>query len=260
MQNTTNSAWFTRFKKKSNCRVRLVCFPFAGGAANSFRDWSDKLPAEVDLLVAELPGRGMRFAEPLIGNITTLSSKMADAFLPYQDLPYVFFGHSLGSLVCFELARTLRKRGQSQPKLLIASGKKPPQFPPDSRLHDLPDSRLIEALQDYDGTPEAILKNQELMKIVLPVMRADFSLNENYQLVQESKFDFPMQAWGGFEDDGVPEDALTLWGEHTTHQFNHYMFEGGHFYLHESPAKEQVLERINRVLTDVLKRPNSVLA
>lgn len=218
------------------------------------------MPVEVDLVAAELPGRGTRFGEPCIGDLTVLVKAMADNFHTIADLPLVFFGHSLGALVCFELTRELRRRGLSQPKMLIAAGKNPPHFPPDERLHDLPDGPLIDALQNYEGTPESALKNQELMQIVLPILRADFALNETRQHRSEAPFDFPVTALGGDSDGGVKEQNLMLWGEHTCAEFQHVMFSGGHFFPFESPSKEQTVTQIQQILKKVMATPQPALS
>lgn len=260
MQKINRVEWFPQFIKKSNCRLRLFCFPFAGGAASAFRDWAEQVPDHVDLRVAELPGRGVRFSEPLIHDMTELVEQMADDFLSYQDIPFLFFGHSIGSLVSFNLARVLRKRGMLMPEAMLVSGKKPPHFPAAQNLHRLPDDSLTEALKNYDGTPEVVLGNPELMSILLPILRADFSLDENYQYLPEPGFDFPIYAFGGTDDSGVPPNALAEWQAHTVSRFDAKLFPGGHFYLHDDESKAKLLTEIKLILTAIEAEQKSALS
>lgn len=260
MQRVHGRKWFTQFTKKSNCRLRLFCFPFAGGSSSVYRDWADQLPDHIDLRVADLPGRGVRFSEPLIHDMEELVEQLADDFSSYQDTPFVFFGHSIGSLVSFNLARALRKRGMPMPEAMLVSGKKPPHFPAAQKLHKLSDGPLTEALQNYNGTPEVVIGNPELMSIFLPIMRADFSLDENFQYVPEPGFDFPIYAFGGTDDSAVPPDALVEWQNHTVSHFDAKLFPGGHFYLHDDESKAKLLTEVNLILTSLGAEQKSALS
>jgi medium-chain acyl-[acyl-carrier-protein] hydrolase len=225
--------------------MRLFCFPYAGGSAGLtvFREWATELREAVEVLALETPGRGRRYGEPLIGDLHELTARLRSEIAPLLDLPCVFFGHSVGALVSFELCRALQVDGKPLPELLIASGKRAPHLPHAHRLHLLPDPQLIEALKQYNGTPDDVLKNSELMELFLPVLRADFSLAETYVHQRSAPLPLPIHALGGVEDGGVERESLEAWREHSADGFVCEMFAGDHFFL-QGEARAAVRERI----------------
>lgn len=230
-------------------RVRLFCFPYAGGGASVFRAWQGHAPPEIQLCPVHLPGRGNRFTEPPRTRVEALVEQLAGEMTPYLDVPFAFFGHSMGALVGFELARHLRDLGQPLPEHLLVSGRRAPQYPRDKRpLHDLPEAEFQEELRGLNGTPDEILQHPELMELFAPILRADFELCETYDFREGEPLDCPVSAFGGLEDPDVSRDHLGGWRDHTRGPFRLRMFPGGHFFLHgaRQPLVHAVSEDLMR--------------
>jgi 4'-phosphopantetheinyl transferase len=157
---------------------------------------------------------------------------LAEALRPYLDRPFAFFGHSLGALVAFELARRLGRDGGPQPVRLFVSGCAAPSIRREGRpIHDLPDPAFREELRRLNGTPAAILDNAELMELLLPTLRADFALCETYAFAPGPHLSFPITSCGGLGDDTTSSQELNAWREQTTGSFRLRMLPGDHFFL-----------------------------
>jgi medium-chain acyl-[acyl-carrier-protein] hydrolase len=239
--------WIKQPKPNPQARLRLFCFPYAGGGASVFRLWPDDLLPDIEVCSILLPGREHRLREPLFTRISPLVKRLAQEIEPYLDKPIAFFGHSLGSLVSFELARELRRLQAPMPKYLFVSGRRAPQIPqPLPHLHSLPDAAFWQRLRRYDGTPEVVLQHAELMELFLPILRADFGLNETYAYYAEEPFDFPIYAFGGFQDKTLNREEILPWREHTRASFSLRMFRGGHFFINDmrKPMSQLILQAL----------------
>lgn len=231
-------------------RVRLFCFPAAGSGARAYRDWSRQLPSYVELRPVKLPGRESRFNEASFQEARPAARALASGLRPYLDRPFALFGHSMGALLAFELARELRRRRGPMPLCLMVSGRHAPRIPlARELLHTLSDSMLIDKLRTYyaDGTPEAVLQEEELMALFLPVIRADFAVTDAYVYSPEPPLDCPIHAFGGETEHEFSKADLDVWREETTGNFSLELFPGGHFYLNES-SRPALLRRIGEVL------------
>ena len=225
-------SWIAGRKPNPQARLRLFCFPYAGGAASVFRNWSDGLPADVEVCPVQLPGRGTRLMEPPFSELSFLVEALADALLPLLDKPFALFGHSLGSLVSFELARQLRAKHRTSPVRLFVSAGPAPQIPHRGLpIHDLPEKEFAAELHRLDGTPGELLNHKELMDIVLPSLRADFALYESYQYLSGPPLNCPISTFGGLSDKKVSHRDLEAWRDQTTVSFSIRMFPGDHFFL-----------------------------
>ena len=246
------NSWIKSPKPNPQASVRLFCFPYAGGSSMIFRTWSDSLPTTVEVCPIELPGRlsQMRLApftrlEPLVGEI-------AQALLPYLDKPFAFFGHSMGGLVSFEVARLLRREYKMCPVHLFVSGRRAPQIPPPSPpIHALPDTEFILEMRRFNGTPQAVLENTELMQLLIPTIRADFAVLETYVYTDEPTLDCPISVFGGLQDQEVSYKNLQAWQEQTNAAFSLQMFEGDHFFLHS--AQSLLLQSLSQELHRITK-------
>lgn len=219
-------------RPKPEAELRLFCFPYAGGGASVFRSWSDQLPNQVEVCAIQLPGREDRFKESPLTRLSSLMGMLLPTFDAYLDLPFAFFGHSVGALVCFEFARQLRRQGNPIPSHLFVSGRRAPQLPDsDLPIHQLPDPLLIRELQCFGGTPESVLENAELMDMFLPVLRADLAIDETYEYKPEPPLDCSISAFGGLKDSKVSPESLDGWRDQTCAAFDSKMFAGGHFFL-----------------------------
>lgn len=241
----TEQRWFLPQPSAAPARFRLFCFPYAGGAASIFARWSHELPAGVDLYAVQLPGRQNRLAEPAFRRLSDLVERLAAVMEPYCDLPFGFFGHSMGALISFELCRRLRRQGATLPRYLFVSGRRAPQLVDrNAPLHQLPDRMFLQVVARLGGLPAAVRHDPELMRVVLPTLRADFEVCETYVYAREEPLPCPILALGGTRDPLVPPPDLVAWQAQTRGAFESQLFEGGHFYFVE--GVQEMLRHISQ--------------
>jgi medium-chain acyl-[acyl-carrier-protein] hydrolase len=235
---------------------RLFCFPYAGGGASAFRLWRPDLSDVAEVCPVQLPGREARLAEPPVSDACELVARLADGLGPFLDRPFAFFGHSMGALVAFELARELRRRRQRGPSHLFASGFRAPNRPnPNRPLHALPMADFLRELRAYDGTPHEVLDNALLMELMEPALRADFALHETYRYREEAPLACPVTVLGGRDDVKVSLEDLAGWQRMTTGGHELRLLPGGHFYVHT--ARSQVLALVASRLAPSAQRSGS---
>ena len=254
--NMRNNLWIKRSGQVRQTCFRLFCFPYAGGGASLYRTWQERLGPDIEVCAIQLPGREDRFGEPRFDSLISLIDVLADVLSPYLDSPFGFFGHSLGSLISFELTRRLRRQKAPCPVQLFVSGRRAPQIPdPDPPIHQLPDAEFIEELRRFNGTPQAVLENPELMEIFMPLLRSDIGLDETYVYDHEAPLDCPISAFGGLEDEEVSREELAAWRDQTQSKFRMQMFPGDHFFLNgkESDGLLEVISRDIRTITGKTK-------
>lgn len=247
MSRESTSRWISGGRISQNPRVRLFCFPYSGASASIYYTWINYAPTMVDICPIQLPGHGTRLTELLHNDLQSL---IKDAYIelePYfSDVPYVFFGHSFGALFSFELARVLRDQGKNSPEHLFVSGHGAPHlvdlYP---RIHTLPEKEFRERIGELNGMSPEILKNNELMELLSPIIRADFSCCETYSYCPGIPFSFPITAFGGLEDKHVSRNDLEQWKIHSTVATDVRLFPGDHFFLHGN------VENIVRVILRV---------
>ncbi|HEX8129278.1 MAG TPA: alpha/beta fold hydrolase [Pyrinomonadaceae bacterium] len=237
MSLTSNASWFSSPRPNPRARLRLFCFPYAGGGAVIYRAWPEMLPPEIEISAAQLPGRGNRIKEAPYTALTPLVQATSEAILPHLDRPFAFFGHSMGAMIAFELARHLRASGNPQPVHLFVSGRRAPQIPRAPRVrYDAPEPEFIEELRALEGTPPEVLSHPELMQLMLPLLRADFSVVHTYAYAPAPPLDCPITAIGGLQDEEANREQLEAWREHTNASFKARMLQGGHFFLNNERA------------------------
>ncbi|MEO8369399.1 MAG: alpha/beta fold hydrolase [Candidatus Solibacter sp.] len=221
----TPASWFPNADAAPG--PRLFCFPHAGGGTRQ----PYNLGAWTAVLV-RLPGRESRLAEAPFERMAPLVAALADNLEPYTDRPFAFFGHSMGAVVAFELARELRRRGRALPAVLIASGARAPQF----RRHHVPPppptrESLIQELRRLGSMPPEVLDDPALLRSILPALEADVVLYRNYIYREDAPLAIPIRAYGGLADANITRTHLDAWAEQTTETFAVRIFPGGHFYL-----------------------------
>ncbi|WP_405095979.1 amino acid adenylation domain-containing protein [Micromonospora sp. NBC_01412] len=228
-------------------RVRLVCFPHGGGNRMAYRPWAGQLPADVELCAVRLPGRDGRVDEPLLSHTVGMAAEIAEAIAHEDDgTPLVFFGHSMGAFVSLETTRALRWRGLAGPGHLVISGNRGPHFPRrQAPIRNLAKAEFFAHISGYGGTPPEVLQDEELLDLVLPVMRSDFNAVETYLCAPEPPLPIPMTVLSGDQDD-ITQEELHGWQRHTAFPMRLRMLPGDHFYL--VPGQEQVLDEVRRAL------------
>ncbi|NJR38935.1 MAG: thioesterase [Leptolyngbyaceae cyanobacterium CSU_1_4] len=234
--NPKQNLWITNPHPHPQAKARLFCLPYAGGGTHSFRRWSEHLP-HLEVCPIQLPGRERRLSEAPFTSLKQLIQALTEAILPFLDRPFALFGHSMGGLIAFELTRFLRQNHHPQPLHLFVSGCRAPQLSsPLSHLHTLADAEFLQELRRYNGTPEAVLTNTELMQVLLPTLRADFAMVETYAYQLESPLDCPITAYGGLKDLDITPQDLADWQIQTVNSFAKYLLPGDHFFLHSTQS------------------------
>lgn len=257
----TSNPWVSYPNPNPDAKLRLFCFPYAGGSGHVFSSWKDKLPCDVELGLIQLPGRGARIAEQPFTDIYQLVEELAIGLLPELNKPFAFFGHSMGAVLGFELARFLRRKQVTAPRVLFAAGRSAPQMV-NARLpmYNLPKAQFIEKIRELNGTDAGVLNSPELMDLLLPALRADFQMCETYCYRKQLPLEFPISVFGGADDGNVEQDALLAWREQTTKNFEYHWLPGDHFFLHSSRAQLlQILAKKTLQLIDELA-PKPALA
>ena len=224
--------WLAAPGSNPNVTLRLFCFPYAGGSALTYRQWSKHLPAQVEVCAVQLPGRGNRLREAPFTQMEPLVNAVLRELRPHLDKPFAFFGHSMGAVISFELARLLRREHATLPLHLFVSGRCAPQlFKLKSPTYGLGDAEFMDELRRLKGTPPQVLDHPDLMQVVLPLLRADFELIETYAYTHESPLNIPLTAFGGLSDIENSRESLEGWRAQTTGEFALRMLPGDHFYL-----------------------------
>jgi medium-chain acyl-[acyl-carrier-protein] hydrolase len=231
--NSPKASWFLCYRQLPNAKLRLFCFPYAGGGALIYRPWVDHLPTSVEAHLVQPPGRGGRLREAPFTSIEPMIESIASAILQYLDRPFAFFGHSMGAVIAFELARRLKREFNKEPACLFLSARRAPQLPDgDVITYNLPEPEFIDELRRLNGTPKEVFESPELLQLLLPVLRADFEVCQTYRFTEGAPLDCPISVYGGLQDEEVLQEHLDAWREQTTSSFTSHMFPGDHFFLH----------------------------
>jgi len=207
--------WIRIAKPNPNATMRLFCFPYAGGGASVYRLWQDQLPSQIEVCAIQLPGRENRINEKPFLRIQSLAKELTRVIQPYLDRPFSFFGHSMGSLIAYELTQQINQKYARLPQHLMVSARRAPHLPdPDSPLHQLPENQFLEAVQQrYNSVPD-----------IVPC---------------------PITAFGGLTDDRASEDEMMAWQWLAAGDFSCHMLQGDHFYFNDDPLP--LLSQIRRI-------------
>lgn len=226
--------------------LRLFCFPYAGAGASIFRTWARNLPQTVELCPVQLPGRETRAMEKAHPRMGPLIEALVRELDPYFDLPSAFFGYSMGALIAFELARALKAHRQLTPLHLFFAARRAPRLPGSSSTAGLTDGEFVQELERMGGAPKQVLESPDMLEFILPTIRADFALCENYSYAPGPLLDCPLTIFGGKEDPKIGYKALLAWGEETNSGCTVRMLNGDHFFMHscQSAIIAAILEEL----------------
>ena len=231
MTSVIKNPWFSI--EQPAATTRLFCFPFSGGTAGIYKDWKTSAPSHLEVVPIHLPGREKRFSETPFHDLGDMVAALLEVLAEHLDKPYAFYGHSMGAVILFELTRQIRARGLPLPQYLFPAGYRSPERPnPKSNIHHLSDDDFVEELRDYEGTPESFFEHEELVKAMLPMLKADFSVHETYKCYQAEPLPVPILAFHGRQDPVAPESEMLGWAAHTSAEFELYPLPGEHFFLH----------------------------
>jgi medium-chain acyl-[acyl-carrier-protein] hydrolase len=226
----TRNAWFINLSPSRRPLLRLFCFPYAGGSAAVFRELADALPEDIGLWAANLPGRGSRLQHAPLAEMEPLVALLAQA-LP-DEQPFAFLGYSLGGRLAFEVVRALRRQGRTLPEHLFVAAASAPHLPPNGAAwHTLPEPDLLAELRQYNGVPEVVMNEPEILALLLPALRADLTMSATAVYTPERPLLVPITALGGRRDPLVSGEALAAWRDHTSGRFRLKLFDGDHFFF-----------------------------
>lgn len=234
---------------ESHGEVRLFCFPHAGGGGAFFRQWRKQAAPEIAVTPVVLPGRESRWSERAFVRMEQLIEPLCDAVAPHLDRPFALFGHSIGAVVAYEVARRCRE----SPLLLFVSARRAPHLPARRPpIHDLPREQFLAELGRLNGTDASLLRESALLEALLPGLRADFELNDTYVPSSITPLAMPISAFAGDRDPLVNVDEMRRWGELTTREFGLRVFEGDHFYL--TGGRVELLDAIRRDIARAMRK------
>lgn len=230
--------------------VSLLCLPCGGASATIYARWRLHLPRWLRLVPVELPGRGARAAESFSCNIDELVEQLCLEHARVLETPYALFGHSMGGLLAYGMARYIQQQGRPLPLMLFASASPAPssggwKF---SACHD--DAALLRDLHRFGGTPDDVLESPEMLRMALDVLAGDYVLCNSFEYRGSAHLPVPFRILAG-RDDEVRQEQLAAWRRETTGSFSLHWFDGGHFYLR--PHEKAVVRLIEQQLTDAIK-------
>ncbi|HAB39451.1 MAG TPA: thioesterase [Rhodobacteraceae bacterium] len=232
------SNWFvTSPRDKAAVKLRLYAIPFAGRGASLFHTWRAILPDWIELVAIQLPGREARMGEPALTRIPEIVTALKNEIVASNTQPYAFFGYSMGALIGFETARALLSEEYSKPLALILGAHQPPHYrAAPVRFHAMSDAEFIAEMQRlYDGIPQEVLKNKNLMQLLLPTLRRDIEALEFFKYTPNVPLDLPFYIYGGKKDPHANPPRLEHWRDLTNAPTQFRWFEGSHFFMQEDP-------------------------
>jgi medium-chain acyl-[acyl-carrier-protein] hydrolase len=252
---TPANRWWHTAKSRARVRLRLFCFPYAGGSASLFWTWQVGLQDWVSVTALQLPGRANRIQEAPFTSMSDLIPIVGHSMIPLLTHgSFAFFGHSMGAVLGFEVARWLKHNGFPTPKSLFVAGRRAPQIPDtEHSIHGLDDSEFIANLANNKGTPTHVLNNRELMTLMLPTLRADFRLIETYEYYPDAPLCSSIVAFGGTDDDETRDGKLDAWKAQTTQTFRRHQLQGDHFFIHTN--EQELLRLLRRELEAIQWQP-----
>ncbi|MGD9161791.1 MAG: thioesterase domain-containing protein [Desulfobacteraceae bacterium] len=248
-----NNIWISFPKEQPDAKLRLFCFPYAGSGASVYRLWPDIILSEVEICAIKLPGHESRFIEEPYRRITKLVEDLASEIFPLFNKPFLFFGHSIGAHISFQLARYLRRNCKSGPIHMFVSGSRAPHIPdnPDSLHYKMEDDIFIKKLIELGGMEEEILHNKELMDLILPILRADVEMLNTIKYIEEEPLECGISSFGGLFDPRVSREDCEAWNKHTYGNFSLTMIPGKHLFINSH--REQLIDLVNKDISNCLK-------
>lgn len=224
--------WFHRPEPRPHARLRLVCVPYAGAGAGVFKSWAARLPDDVELVAVRLPGRESRIRERPYSRWGPLTAAFSDALAEQIASPYVLFGHSMGGMLVYE---TITRPMSRAPERVVISGCRAPgtarELPV---IHDLSDARFVEHVARLAAAPPQVLANSALLKLLTPMLRADFRLAETWPQSPARPVPVPVTAFWGVDDEVASRAEVAAWRSLALQGFRSHGVAGGHFFVHDS--------------------------
>lgn len=229
----------------STDKIALFCLPYAGGGASAYRQWIDRMQEEVTVCPVQLPAREERIMETPYENMAEVLADLEEALMECIIGPYALWGHSMGGKIAYETEKRLERNGK-QARCLFISGSRIPSIPEPDPIFHLSDDEFKRALGRFEGTPKELLVNHELLNFFLPMLRADFTMDETYYDKTNTVLHVPIAVFGGRNDVEAKPAEIREWKKYTDDTFSCRIFEGGHFYIREQ--EETVISEVMKDL------------
>lgn len=244
--------WIRRFHRSAEAAVRLIAFPHAGASASYLFPMSEPLAPTIECGIVQYPARQDRRLDPPIDDLMVLADRVTDAVRPLADRPLAFFGHSMGATLAFEVALRLEAEGV-RPAMLFASGRRAPTRLRDESVHTLDDAGVVRELRRLSGTDTRFLDDDELLSMILPAIRSDYTAIERYRMVPGSRVRCSVTALVGDSDPKTSLADADAWAEVTDGPFTRHVFSGGHFYLaqHQSAVINTITDALLPLIAGV---------
>jgi medium-chain acyl-[acyl-carrier-protein] hydrolase len=249
-------SWLPHWKPgKTDDRVQLFCFPYAGAGPSIFRQWHVALASVADTLPVSLPGRESRLRDKAFDDVRAAAAAIVVALLPAVGERFALFGHSYGALIAYELAHALERLGRVA-SVLIVSGCAPPALrtPPARSMRSLDDDEFVEMLLRIGATPQEVIEDRSLLDLFLPTLRADFEAATSYHEKHARRLGCPIVAMAGDRDPGVSE-LMPAWVSHTSSAFELHRVAGDHFFVQS--REHETIEVVRAALTRCAGRPDA---
>ncbi|GGV28716.1 thioesterase [Streptomyces griseoflavus] len=222
------SPWIVGRVTAPDARLRLICLPQAGGSAASFAPWRLTPPPGIELATVELPGRGVRSAEPVPDTLEELADAVLDGIAGELRAPYALFGHSFGALIGYELAVRIRRRGLTPPAALLVSASRAPHTRVLRRVTDRDDEGLLSWLEGFGGFPPELRRYPAYLRYAVRTVRRDLALAEAYTAPGPVAAGCPLHVFGGADDTLVSPQRLEDWRDCADDGFTLRLLPGGH--------------------------------
>lgn len=251
MRNPLEEQWVRRYRDDDACGTKVICFPHAGGTASAFRTWPLGLPADTGVLAVRYPGREDRLRDPFPSGLEALADDIADALGDLTRYRLVLFGHSMGASVAHEVALRFQKQG-CPPAALCVSGRRPPHGLVGQRQFCGTDEEIIADVVRFDESRAPVFADPDLRDLVLPAVRADYRLVDDYTGGDRPPLDCPVYGYTGDDDPEVTPEQMHEWADMTTGAFRLRVLPGGHFYLRTE--EEALLADMKDVLGELKYR------
>lgn len=240
--------WIIPVNTDAEVKYRLFCFPFSGGGTTAYRKWRPDINPEIEMDLFCYPGREMRFREPAIVDFERLKQQLYDEIITKTDLPYAFYGHSYGGIAAFSVAQMLYLAKKTLPSHLVISARAAPDLMPQKKLSDIKnDEEFIQTVIElYQGIPDVVLNNPDLLAMFIPILHNDFKLYENYSYIKTEPLPTPIIVFG-FEEDKIEAPLLQSWKNFTSKEFEYISLPGGHFEILEDWTA--ITDKLNQVIS-----------
>jgi medium-chain acyl-[acyl-carrier-protein] hydrolase len=247
------SKWIIRSSEKcaNSSSLRLFCFPFAGGGASAYSSWASALSPSIEVCAVQIPGRENRIGEPIFTELPSLVDAIYEELSDWFDVPYAFFGHSMGAKIAFELAYRLVSNRRPEPRCLFFSSSRPPHIEEPQLRHMLSDEQFMAELCNLSDANARIMQSQALLEMFRPILRADFTMDETYRFDADYCFKIPMVVFGGEGDVDIAPSELAAWRDCSSGVFHLQMFSGDHLFIRS--CEKEVLGTISAFLNTVTK-------